>query len=250
MSIVLITGGSRGLGRDAALKLAAKGVDVIITYHSHKDEGLKVVEEIKNLGRKSWALQLDISKIKTLDDFVLNFKDVLEREFQSKTFNYLLNNAGMGINSAIAETTEEQFDLLMNTHFKGVFFLTQKLLPFMADGGRILNVSSGLARFSFKGYSVYGSLKGAVDVMTRYMALELGSRNIGVNSIAPGAIATDFGNGVVRDNTDVNSLFANQTALGRVGVADDIGDIMAELLAGKTNWINGQRIEASGGFYL
>jgi NAD(P)-dependent dehydrogenase (short-subunit alcohol dehydrogenase family) len=250
MKTAIVTGGSRGLGKDASLKLARMGVDVIFTYKSNVEEAKKVETEIRKLGRKAHALQLDAGDIKSFPQFADQVRSVLKSEFGAEKFDYLLNNAGMAGNAPIPEFTEEQFDALTNTHFKGVFFLTQKLLPVMNDGGRILNVSSGLARFSFPGYSVYGALKGAIDVMTRYMALELGPRKISVNSIAPGAIATDFGGGRVRDNQDFNQMLASQTALGRVGLPEDIGDIMAELLAGKTTWINGQRIEASGGFHL
>lgn len=250
MKIAIVTGGSRGLGRNAAIKLAHKGTDVILTYRSKKDEADKVVKEIEALGRKAHAIQLDTGVIKSFDKFVTDVQSVLKEKFQTNKFDYLLNNAGHGIYVPIAEFTEEQFDDLNNVHFKGVFFLTQKLLPVMNDGGRILNVSSGLARFSFPGSSVYGSLKSAIDTLTRYMALELAPRKISVNSIAPGAIETDFGGGRVRDNKDYNDMVAGQTALGRVGLPDDIGDVMAELLAGKTTWINGQRVEASGGFRL
>lgn len=250
MKVAIVTGGSRGLGKDAAIKLAEKGVDVLFTYRTNIEEAKKVENEIRNLGRKAYALQLDVGDTKSFSKFAENVQSTLIKEFGIQKFDYLLNNAGMAANAPILEFTEQQFDDLTNAHFKGVFFLTQKLLPVMNDGGRILNVSSGLARFSFPGYSVYGALKGAIDVMTRYMALELGPRRISVNSIAPGAIATDFGGGRVRDNKDFNKMLADQTALGRVGLPDDIGDIMAELLAGKTTWINGQRVEASGGFHL
>ena len=250
MKIAIVTGGSRGLGRDAAIKLSKKGIGVIFTYRVNLEEARKVEAEIRESGGKAHALPLEAGDIKSFPKFADQVRTVLKNEFGAEKFDYLLNNAGMSVNAPIPEFTEEQFDELTNAHFKGVFFLTQKLLPLMNDGGRILNVSSGLARFSFPGYSVYGALKGAIDVMTRYMALELGPRRISVNSIAPGAIATDFGGGRVRDNEDFNQVLASQTALGRVGLPEDIGDIMAELLAGNTTWINGQRIEASGGFHL
>jgi NAD(P)-dependent dehydrogenase (short-subunit alcohol dehydrogenase family) len=250
MKVAIVTGGSRGLGKDAAIKLAGMGVDVLFTYRSNIEEARKVETEIRKLGRKAHSLQLDVGNVKSFIQFAEQVRCALKTEFGIEKFDYLLNNAGMALNAPIVEFTEEQFDALTNAHFKGVFFLTQKLLPLMNDGGRILNVSSGLARFSFPGYSVYGALKGAIDVMTRYMAVELGSRKISVNSIAPGAIATDFGGGFVRDNKEFNQTLASQTALGRVGLPEDIGDIMADLLAGKTTWINGQRIEATGGFHL
>lgn len=250
MKIAIITGGSRGLGKNAALKLAAKGVDVILTYHSQHEEALKVVKEIEGMGRKAHALKLDTGNVSSFGAFVKEVEGALQAKFKTNKFDYLLNNAGMGVYAPIEQTTEEQFDLLMNTHFKGVFFLTQKLLPVINDGGRILNVSSGLARFSFPGYAAYASMKGAVEVFTRYLAKELGPRRISVNTIAPGAIETDFGGGHVRDDKSMNTMIASQTALGRAGLPDDIGDVMAELLAGNTTWINGQRVEASGGFFL
>lgn len=250
MTIALVTGGSRGLGRNASLKLAAKGTDVILTYRSKKEEADQVVKEIEKMGRRAHAIQLDTSKVSTFDPFVQQIRTTLKDKFKADRIDYLLNNAGQGINGLVAEFTEEKFDELMNTHLKGVYFLTQKLLPVINDGGRILNVSSGLTRFSFPGYSAYASMKGAIEVFTRYLAMELGPRRISVNTIAPGAIETDFGGGFVRDNKEMNDRISAETALGRVGHADDIGDVMAELLAGNTHWINGQRIEVSGGFKL
>ena len=250
MKIAIVTGGSRGLGRNAAIKMAERGTDIILTYRSQEGEAQEAVAQIKSLGRKAVALQLDTSKINSFEEFAIKVKDALKNNWQTDKFDYLLNNAGIGINAPIAETTEEQFDTLMNIHFKGVFFLTQKLLPLMRDGGRILNVSSGLARFSLPGYAVYGAMKGAMEVMTRYMAKELGPRKIAVNIIAPGAIETDFGGGKVRDNKDMNDWVASQTALGRAGLPDDIGKAMALLLSEDAGWINAQRVEASGGMLL
>lgn len=250
MKIAIVTGGSRGLGRNAAIKLAERGTDVILTYRSQEGEAQEAVAQIKSLGRKAVALQLDTSKINTFEEFATKVKDALKTNWQTDRFDYLLNNAGIGINAPIVETTEEQFDSLMNIHFKGVFFLTQKLLPLMRDGGRILNVSSGLARFALPGYAVYGAMKGAMEVMTRYMAKELGPRKIAVNIIAPGAIETDFGGGKVRDNKEMNAWVASQTALGRAGLPDDIGRAMALLLSEDAGWINAQRVEASGGMLL
>ncbi len=249
-SIALITGGSRGLGRNAALKVAAKGTDVILTYRAQRAEAEAAVAEIKQLGRRAAALQLDTGNVKTFDAFVEQFRTELTRTFGADRFQFLVNNAGMGLYASFAETTEEQLDAVVNVHFKGVFFLTQKLLPLLADGGRIVNLSSGLARFSLPGSSVYASMKGAIEVLTRYLAKELGSRNIRVNALAPGAIETDFGGGRVRDNPELNKQIASQTALGRVGLPDDIGDAIATLLAPETGWITGQRIEASGGMFL
>lgn len=204
MTIAIITGGSRGLGKSMALNLAAKGADVIITYHSKKREAEDVVTSIEKSGRKAVALQLDTSDTKSFPAFATTIKETLKQTWKRDNFDFLVNNAGTSLHVSIAETTEEQFDQVVNTNFKGVFFLTQALLPLIADGGRIINISSGLARFSAPGSSVYGSLKGAIDVLTRYMALELGSRHIAVNAVAPGAIATDFSGGMVRDNPQMN----------------------------------------------
>ncbi|QDK42929.1 hypothetical protein DOM21_16015 [Bacteriovorax stolpii] len=248
--IALITGGSRGLGKSMALHLAEKGVDVIITYNSKKEEANEVVSQIEKLGRKAHALQLNVENSKSFGDFAGLVGDALKSKWQRENFNFLVNNAGIGINVSIMETTEEQFDQLTNIHFKGVFFLTQKLLPLMSDGGRIINISSGLARFSFPGYSVYGALKGAIEVMTRYMAKELGPRRIAVNTIAPGPIETDFRGGDVRDNKEMNKALAAQTSLGRVGLPDDVGGAVAALLSNESGWINAQRIEVSGGIMI
>lgn len=250
MKVAIITGGSRGLGKAMALNIAANGQDVILTYHSKKEEANEVVASIAKSGRKAVALQLDMSDHKSFGAFVETVKETLKQTWDRADFDFLVNNAGFGINSLITETTEDQFDQLVNVHFKGVFFLTQALLPLMANGGRIVNLSSGLARFSYPGNSVYGAVKGAVEVLTRYMAVELGQRGIAVNTVAPGAIATDFGGGYVRDNEAVNRRLASQTALGRVGQADDIGGVVAALLSDDTRWVNGQRIEVSGGINL
>jgi NAD(P)-dependent dehydrogenase (short-subunit alcohol dehydrogenase family) len=248
--IALITGGSRGLGKDMALNLAKNGIDLIITYNSQKDEALKVVDDVQKFGRKAIALQLNAVDIASLPSFISNVKAALNNTFNGATFDFLINNAGIGIHAPFAETTEEQFDALMNIHFKSVFFLTQKVLPLMSDGGRIINISTGLARFSNPGYSAYASMKGAVETLTRYMAKELGARKIAVNTVAPGAIETDFSGGLVRDNDQINKHIAGITALGRVGVPEDIGAIVAFLCSEGGRWINGQRIEASGGMNL
>lgn len=250
MRIALITGGSRGLGKNAALKLAKKGNDIILTYNSKKDEAEAVVREIEAMGRKAQALQLDVSDVKSFGAFADAVSSVLKSKWNTDRFDALLNNAGMGMYGSFMETSEKMFDDLMTVHFKGVFFLSQKLLPLMRDGGRILNVSSGLARFSYSGYSAYASMKGAIETLSRYMAVELGPRRIAVNVIAPGAIETDFGGGRVRADKDLNKAIASQTALGRVGLPDDIGDVMASLLSEEMGWVNGQRIEASGGIHL
>lgn len=249
MKIAIVTGGNRGLGKSSVLQMAAKGVDVILTYRSNESEAKEVVAALEKMGRKAVALQFDVSKTSTFASFAKSVNDVLGK-WGAKKFDYLVNNAGVGFTSPIVEFTEEKFDELVNIHFKGVFFLTQKLLPLMNDGGRIINLSSGLARFSFPGYSVYGSLKAAIDAMTRYMAVELGPRKITVNSVAPGPVATDFSGGMVRDNAQLNQTLASQTPLGRVGEADDIGRLIASLVSEDFAWVSGQRIEASGGMRL
>ncbi|QEC75374.1 SDR family NAD(P)-dependent oxidoreductase [Mucilaginibacter ginsenosidivorax] len=245
--IALITGGSRGLGKNMAFALAKKGINVIITYHSKQDEAQAVVTEAENLGVKAAALQLDAGDVKTFDSFFDQLKMVLTDKFNTANFDFLINNAGIGIHAPFANTTEQDFDLLVNVHLKGVFFLTQKALPLINDGGRIINLSSGLARFSNPGYAAYAAMKGAIEVLTRYQAKELGARGIAVNTVAPGAIETDFGGGVVRDNEQVNKMIAGVTALGRVGVPDDIGGVVAFLCTEDARWINAQRIEISGG---
>jgi NAD(P)-dependent dehydrogenase (short-subunit alcohol dehydrogenase family) len=248
--IALITGGSRGLGRSGALKLAAHGVDVVITYRSKRAEADDVVAQITKLGRRAVALPLDVGVSSSFAAFAQTLRATLKQHWQREQFDILVNNAGLGAHAGIAETTEAQFDELMNVHLKGPFFLTQALLPLLADGGRILNISSGLARFTMPGYGAYAMMKGGIEVLTRYMAKEFGARGIAVNTLAPGAIATDFGGAAVRDNPEINKYIASQTALGRVGLPDDIGDVMASLLSAESHWINAQRIEASGGMFL
>lgn len=248
--IALVTGGSRGLGKNAVLKLAAEGTGIILTYNSSELEAQNVVREIEQKGVKAVALQLNVGEISTFGDFAKNVQESLKTVWQRDTFDYLLNNAGTGLYAPFSETTEAQFDDAMNIHFKGPFFLTQTLLPLIKDGGRILNVSSGLARFTQPGSGTYAAMKGAMEVLTRYQAKELGARGIAVNIIAPGAIETDFGGGRVRDNAELNQLLASQTALGRVGLPDDIGDAIAALLSDKLGWMNAQRIEVSGGMFL
>lgn len=248
--IAVITGGSRGLGENAALKLAAKGVDVILTYRSKQQEADRVVQRIEALGARAVALQLDVGDSKSFVAFAAEVKKQLNAVWQREHFDYLLNNAGTALHASFEETTEAQFDEMVNVHFKGPFFLTQTLLPLLVDGGRILNISSGLARFSLPGSSAYASVKGAMEVLTRYQAKELGKRGIAVNILAPGAIATDFSGGMVRDNPEVNAFVASQTALGRVGLPDDIGNAVAQILSDESGWINGQRIEASGGMFM
>jgi NAD(P)-dependent dehydrogenase (short-subunit alcohol dehydrogenase family) len=245
--IALVTGSSRGLGKSTVLALAKKGVDSVVTYNSHPEEAKSVVSDIEASGANAVALQLNTSNPKTFDDFVVQFKQALKEQWQTEQFDFLVNNAGIGMTTPFAEATEEQFDQLFNIHVKGVFFLTQKLLPLIKDGGRIVNLSTGLTRITLPNYSVYASAKGAIEVLTRYMAKELGHRQIEVNAVAPGAIETDFRGGAVRDNPEVNQFIASQTALGRVGLPDDIGGAIALLLSEENRWINGQRIEISGG---
>ncbi|GAB3243636.1 SDR family oxidoreductase [Hymenobacter seoulensis] len=248
--IALVTGGSRGLGHNMALCLAQQGTDVLLTYHTKKTEAEAVVAEIQALGRRAAALPLDVANSTSFDAFWNQVKTTLRDTFQAEQFHFLVNNAGTGVYAPFADTTEEQFDEMVNVHFKSTFFLTQKALPLLADGGRIVNVSSGLARFSMPGYAAYAAMKGAVEVLTRYQARELGARGIAVNTVAPGAIETDFGGGTVRDNPDVNAHLAGATALGRVGLPDDIGGVVAFLCSDAGQWVNGQRLEVSGGIYL
>jgi NAD(P)-dependent dehydrogenase (short-subunit alcohol dehydrogenase family) len=249
-SIALITGGNRGLGRSAALHLARQGTEVVLTYRSNEGEARAVVEEIEALGRRAVALPLDVAQLDSIAGFVTRLREALAREWQTDRFDYLLNNAGIGVNATFENTSVAQFDALVNVQFKGVFFLTQALLPLLRDGGRILNVSTGLTRFTQPGFSAYAAMKGAIEVWTRYLASELGPRRISVNVLAPGAIETDFGGGVVRDDAGVNAHLAEHTALGRVGVPDDIGAAVAALLSPGTGWINAQRVEASGGMFV
>jgi NAD(P)-dependent dehydrogenase (short-subunit alcohol dehydrogenase family) len=253
--IAIVTGSSRGLGKSTALHLAKKGIDVIVTYHSNAEEAANVVAQIEALGAKAIALQLDSSNTKTFDGFVAQIQQSLKDKWQTDSrperlrqrFDFLVNNAGIGLYKPFTETTEDEFDHLMNIHVKGVFFLTQKLLPLINDGGRIVNLSSGLTRFTLPGYAAYASTKGAIETLTLYMAKELGSRQIAVNVVAPGAIETDFAGGSVRDNPEINGFIASQTALGRVGLPDDIGGAIASLLSEDNKWVNAQRIEVSGG---
>jgi NAD(P)-dependent dehydrogenase (short-subunit alcohol dehydrogenase family) len=248
--IALVTGASRGLGRNTAIALARDGVDVIGTYHSNKKEADETAAAIKALGRKAVMFQLDTGNVASFPAFVSEVRTALKSVWSRDSFDFLVNNAGIGIHAPFAEMSEADFDRLMNIHFKGVFFLTQKLLPLIANGGRIVNLSSGLARFSLPGYAAYGAMKGAIEVLTRYLAKELGPRGIAVNTVAPGAIETDFGGGTVRDNKQVNDFVASVTALGRVGVPDDIGPAIANLLSDENRWINAQRIEVSGGMFV
>jgi NAD(P)-dependent dehydrogenase (short-subunit alcohol dehydrogenase family) len=247
--IAIITGGSRGLGRNTAINLARRGVDVVFTYRANEKEAESLIREIEAMGRKAAAFRLDTGDTRAFDAFVAEVHKTLESWGRDR-FDYLVNNAGNSQHINFDKVTEADFDAVVNVHFKGVFFLTQRLLPLINDGGRIVNISSGLARVSLPGSSVYGSAKGAVEVLTRYLAKELGPRGITANVVAPGAIQTDFSGGMVRDNPEVNKMVANMTALGRAGVPDDIGPMIAALLSDENRWVNGQRIEVSGGMAL
>ncbi len=248
-TIALVTGGSRGLGRNTVLRLAERGVDAILTYNTQQEEAARVVSLVAERGRKAVALRLDTGNAGTFDGFVQHVGQAL-RELGAERFDYLVNNAGGSLHSAFDQTTEEELDTVYTVHVKGVFLLTQKLLPLIKDGGRIVNISSGLTRFTIPGSAAYAAMKGAVEVLTRYMAKELGPRGIAVNTVAPGAIATDFSGGLVRDNPEMNRRMAEMAALGRVGQPDDIGPMIAALLSDDNRWITGQRIEVSGGMAL
>lgn len=248
--IALVTGGSRGLGKNMVKALASKGIDVILTYNSKKEEAEAVVAEVKAAGRKAIALQLNVGDSATFSSFWSEVQSSLKQDFNADKIDFLVNNAGTGLHKLFADTTEEEFDSLMNIHLKGAFFLTQKGLPVLNDGGGIVNISSGLARFSFPGASAYAAMKGGVETLTRYQAKELGARGIRVNVVAPGAIETDFNGGAVRDNEEMNKTVASFTALGRVGLPDDIGGVVAFLCSEDGRWVNGQRIEVSGGMML
>lgn len=248
--IAIITGGSRGLGKSMALHLADHGVDVILTYKTNAAAAREVVAEIERRGRKAAALPLDVADSAAYPAFVAAVSSELANRWRRDRFDFLVNNAGIGAYAPVTEVSEGVFDELVRTHLKAALFLTQRLLPLIADGGRVLNVSTGLARFSFPGYAAYAAVKGAIEVLTRYQARELGGRGITVNAIAPGAIETDFGGGAVRDNKDLNAQIAGMTALGRAGLPDDIGGAVALLLAPEARWITGQRIEVSGGMLL
>ena len=248
--IALVTGGSRGLGKSMALELAAKGLNLIITYQQQKAEAEKVVSEIIATGRKAVAIQLDVAKTGSFSGFSETLQKTLSSVFQTDRFDFLINNAGSGVHASFAETTEEQFDSMMNIHLKAPFFLTQQLLKLMKDGGGIVNISSGLARFTYTGYDAYATMKGGVETLTKYQAKFLGDRKIRVNVVAPGAIETDFGGGAVRDNKELKDYLSSITSLGRVGLPDDIGTVVAFLCSDDAKWVNAQRIEVAGGIHI
>lgn len=248
--IALITGGSRGLGRSAALHLAKQGIGVVLTYLSNHQAADTVVALIRKQGGQAVAVQLDNSKLDQFSLFRDQLESLLEAKFGRHTFDFLINNAGIGVVKPLSQLSEDEFDMLLNVHLKGVVFLTQALLPMLENGGRVFNVSSGLTRFSMPGFGAYASVKAAVEVYSRYLAQELGPRGIAVNTIAPGAIETDFGNGAVRDNPELNGFIASVTAMGRAGQPDDIGPAITSLLLHDSQWMTGQRIEVSGGMNL
>jgi len=248
--IALVTGGSRGLGKDMALSLAKKGIDVILTYNTNKGEAEKIVMQIEQTNQKAAALQLDVSTIASFDMFISRLTETLRMKWNTERFDFLINNAGVGATIPIPNVTEEAFDMLMNIHFKGVYFLTQKSLPIINNNGGIIFISSGTTRFCVPGYSVYSSMKGGIEVYMKYVAKEFGSRGIRANVVAPGAIETDFNNASIRNNPQMKSFLAGQTVLGRVGNADDIGSVVAFLCTNDAKWINAQRIEVSGGMFL
>lgn len=245
--IALVTGGSRGLGKDMAISLAKRGVDVVLTYRSKKEEAEDTVKEIAQLGQKAIALHLDMSEFASIDPFVQAVKDTLKTEWDVTAFDFLVNNAGMGATVPFLQVTEPLFDEFLNVHFKGIYFLTQKCVPMLNEGGCIINISTGTTRYSNPGYSVYASMKGAIEVFTKYLAKELGQKGIRANVVAPGPVETDFNNAAIRNNPQAKTMLASLSPLGRVGRADDIGGVVAFLCSGEAGWINGQRIEVSGG---
>lgn len=245
--IALVTGGSRGLGKNMAISVARRGTDVILTYRNKEAEALETVKEITGLGRKVVALPLDMGNFQSLGGFVQEVQQTLESNWGASHFDFLINNAGMGATVPFLQVTEEVFDDFLNVHFKGVYFLTQKCIPFINEGGRIINISTGTTRFSNPGYSVYASMKGAVEVFTKYLAKELGAKGIGANIVAPGPVETDFNNAAIRSNPQMKTVLSSLSPLGRVGEASDIGGVVAFLCSPEAAWINGQRIEVSGG---
>jgi NAD(P)-dependent dehydrogenase (short-subunit alcohol dehydrogenase family) len=245
--IALVTGGSRGLGKDMAMRLADAGHDVIITYNSKKAEAEEVVKTLEAKSRKASLIQFDANDIKGLDTFIGRLKDALKNKWNTDKFDFLVNNAGMGATLPFATVTEADFDTFLNVHFKGVYFLCQKSLPMMNNGGRIINISTGTTRIVVPGYSVYASMKGAIETFTKYLAKETGQRGITVNVVAPGAIETDFNNGALRSNPERKAMMIAMTAMGRTGQAEDVGGVVAFLCSKDAGWITGQRLEVSGG---
>ncbi len=248
--IAIVTGGSRGLGKDMALALAKKEIDVILTYRSKEKEALETVASIEAMGRKAAAIQLNMSEFSSLDSFIKKMAEILQQKWQATSFDFLINNAGMGATVPFEQVTEELFDEFLNVHFKGIYFLTQKLVPHINSGGRIINISTGTTRFTNPGYSVYASMKGAIEVFTKYLAKELGAKNVAANVVAPGPVETDFNSAVIRSNPQMKERLSSLSPLGRVGNANDIGGVVAFLCTEEAGWINGQRIEVSGGINI
>ncbi|GAB2684879.1 SDR family oxidoreductase [Mucilaginibacter koreensis] len=246
--IVLITGGSRGIGKSIAINAAKRGLGVILTYHKQAESGQAVADEINGNGGKAVVLCLDAGNAASFNGFIQQVAAVLRKEWGRNQFDYLVNNAGIAQRSLIQDTTEEVFDQLVNINLKSVFFLTQKLLPLIADGGQVINISSGLARFAFPGTAVYGALKAALEGLTRYFAKEYAERKIRFNSVAPGAIDTEFGGG--KGDEQHRQQVAAAAALGRLGVADDIGLFVAAMLSDDSRFVNAQRIEVGGGIMI
>lgn len=248
--IALITGGSRGLGKEMAFSFARQGTDVIVSYHSNKEEAEQVVKQITGQGRKAVSLQLDLSDMEALDPFIVRLSFALKEVWNTDTFDYLVNNAGIGLTTPLLEMKEEVFDYLLNVHFKCVYFLTQKTLPLINDNGSVIFISTGTTRFCVPGYSLYASCKGAIEVFCKYVAKEFGARGIRSNVVAPGPVETDFNNAAIRNNAELKGFLSGQTPLGRVGMPDDIGGVVAFLCSEDAKWVNGQRIEVSGGINL
>ena len=245
--IAIVTGGSRGLGKDMATSIALKGIDVILTYRSNEADALQTVQSIKAIGQKAVAIQLDMTDSTSIDRFVQQVLESLQTNWNTDRFDFLVNNAGMGATVPFLEVTEAMFTDFLNVHFKGIYFLTQKFVPYINEGGRIINISSGTTRFAHPGYSVYASMKGAIETFTKYLAKELGPKGIGANVVAPGPVETDFNNAAIRSNPQMKAALSSMTPLGRVGAANDIGSVVAFLCTDDARWINGQRIEVSGG---
>jgi NAD(P)-dependent dehydrogenase (short-subunit alcohol dehydrogenase family) len=249
--IALVTGGSRGLGKDMSIHIAKKGIDVILTYRERAQAAQETVKAVEDTGRKAAAQHLDMNDIRSLDGFIGRVRDLLRNKWNTDKFDFLINNAGMGATVPFEKATEEQFDEFLNVHYKGVYFLTQKSIPLMNAGGRIINISTGTTRYSNPGYSLYAPMKGAVEILTKYLAKELGEKGILANVVAPGPVETDFNNAAIRSNPEVKTRLASLSPLGRVGnPVDDIGPVVAWLCTDEARWINGQRIEASGGYLV
>lgn len=248
--IALITGGSRGLGKETALLLASRGISPIITFNESEEQAREICTQLEGEGVKSACLKLDLSEFSSLEQFASNFKRVLEEKFNTEKFDYLIQNGGIGASQSLDETDEELFDRLMNIHFKSVYFLTQKLLPLMNENGSVVFISSASTRFCVKGFSAYASMKGAIEVFSKYVAKEYGSMGIRSNVVAPGATETDFNNGFLKNNPDYQNLIRNNTALGRTAKADDVAGVIAFLCSEDAKWVNAQRIEVTGGSFL